>query len=536
MLNPKISFGPTGAPLPQPETSDIKEPINPQEPTQSVWNKILDSLKESEKPSIAFDPQGRALPLTEFEIKNSTPPLQDAINLGEVVLDVSKEGYENIKLRLLEFINSQNEQRKNAWEAVKKELQFMFRRDIPVTVPTSPIGENLNQDWWRPENPEKIDVQKLINDFLSLIKDTDFEELKKKLGKDYEKFIQALIMLGNKNIINIELPDNNLGKIIKELRDSISKLDPKIQSKILDQMSLAIAGYIKKKEQSLEAVASETIPDDWFEISPSERNRIINSFTINKQSTEDFLKSNRGYLEKLVGDIQEKIDRIGNDPKYQRDIKGLKNLISTILFILAASGLQTGAKPNQTTSDKATFIKSGYEEIYTPGFSTQKDEVFYQQSPDSNINDEKIEILKNISITSAEEARQEFGVKLGSVFGKRGLNVISIENKSGDQSVVQIMSEKNKQPLFVIIRHTKTPDGKLVIEPMNIESGYEIIEGVPTLNLNKLSEADRARLENGEEYHLVYGTYEKQNGAITKPFSQLGEISVSELIKELNKF
>jgi hypothetical protein len=520
MNAPLLGFDGSGRPLPVPE-KPLRQ-TNPEEntPRENLWTAILNSLKDAEKPMIGFGPDGRPLQVNRESIQFQTPPLEDALNLGRLVLDISKENFDAIVREFKNFLKEGKRQLKEDWNLLLLDLKDMFGRDIGVPNPDPYIDYSRYRIDF-----DGVDLLTILAGLLRLLK-LNLEELKEKLGDDFDKFLKALILSLDKNVIDIEIPEGDFKKILEELRKIISKLDPKIQKQIYEQIMLAITGYIKAEMNKKQE--KEVRDEEWYQISPSEREAIIRKFSIDKRSTEEFLEANRSVMEKIINNIQKTIENLSLEAKNKTEVKKLKKLISTLLFILAATSIQqTTARNNSGTGERVSNPQSSYVDTYSSSQVPESQRI-YQQTADQSVSEKPINMLEGIKITSAAEALEELGVSVGAMFGKRGDQILSIENKSTEESVISILNNKNKKPMFLIIRHYFDNDGNLVVEPQYLDSGYGVIDDTPVLNLELLSENDRRRLQNTTEYHLVYGLYEEKNGVITTPFTQLGEVYIAD--------
>lgn len=399
---------------------------------------------------------------------------------------------------------------------------------------------------------EGIDLKKFIEALLKTIKDIDWENVKKELGGSLNSLVVSLIAIGNKELVNIPLPN------LEALRKLLDKYKDKLPKDQLEKINEQINNLIKKlKEKNKQGSSQEITPDEWLRREKEKNNQVDEA---RRNPTKGFMTSeerdarnlreedeNRSLLDKLIAEISRienkraremannlvrSISELSNPSESAETRKRIAKIIALIGAILAMSGLLTGSSSRGEQVGTNTIYPDIYgnqPDIELENDSSTGNRVVEQrpsrQTPDANITDQ-INILEGINIQGSQDALELFGVSLGSIADRRGEGVISIENKTDDRSVATIMAEKNREVVWLAVTNV---NGERVI--LNLERGASVDEnGVPILDLNKLSEGELTALANGT---LTWNTVEVKNGVRLSSASQNGAVNLQAEAQKL---
>lgn len=353
----------------------------------------------------------------------------------------------------------------------------------------------------KPENPAN-----LLKELLARVRSVDWKKFSELIGGNVKRLMAALVTIeGNKDLAN---STPRLQELLNRLNELLNQLTPEEKKKLSDAMNESSKNFIN--EESKKDKSQDILEND----------------SLFKNLLKEIEKIKDERLRPLIQNLLNSINEISRQPANSETKKQLGKLVSLIGLILAMSGLLTTSgreKVQVGTNDVYVDIygnpKVTEEEIPTEeigGTSTTKRPV--EQKPDAGVNETPIDILQGVQIVSADEALQLFGERLGSKIDTRGKNVISIENKTGNKTVMQEMSESERKPDFILVAEV---NGERVL--INLQQHVEYIDGTPTINLDNLSDTELGLLRNGNP--IIWGVNEIKNGVDTGPVVQMGTIT-----------
>jgi len=353
----------------------------------------------------------------------------------------------------------------------------------------------------KPENPSD-----LLKELLTRVRSVDWKKFSELIGGNVKRLMAALVTIeGNKDLAN---STPKLQELLNRLNELLNQLTPEEKKKLSDAMNESSKNFID--EESKKDKSQDILEND----------------SLFKNLLKEIEKVKDERLKPIIQNLLSSVNEISRQPLSSETKKQLGKLISLIGLILAMSGLLTTSgreKIQVGTNDVYEDIYGNQpkvtEELPTEeigGTSTTKRQV--EQKPDAGVNETPIDILQGVQIVSADEALQLFGERLGSKIDTRGKNVISIENKTGNKTVMQEMSESERKPDFILVAEV---NGERVL--INLQQHVEYVDGTPTINLDNLSDTELGLLRNGNP--IIWGVNEVKNGVDTGPVVQMGTIT-----------
>lgn len=376
------------------------------------------------------------------------------------------------------------------------------------------------------ESGSGINIQDVLKEIYKNLK-VDWNKIKEDLGGSLKKLNLAIIAFGDKDLINIELP--NLRKLVEELESLISTLSKENQEKLRSQIA-KIREQIKRKEKDQKT--NTPSPEDKL---LAERARFAEMERLKREAIAGFRNIENGKsiptperaLEKADRQINEALKRIKDifnqtvDPKIRREILVIIAILSSI-SALNTSGGETKSTTDEITSNPNTtsIIDGTTNAINTDNTEFNKTQR-REQTPDNSVSSKEgvIDKLEGIKLQSREEAREMFGVTIGSVIGQRGANVISIENKTNNQGVKNILLEKNRKIDFVIVLKNENGETEGYLD---LSKFIESFENNPGINLENIPDDILVKMLSNP---LIYGHHEEISGEVTQNMVQSGEIT-----------
>ena len=332
-----------------------------------------------------------------------------------------------------------------------------------------------------------------IYDFFKLMKQVDWGKVKEELGGSLKSLGIAIVAFGDRELVNIDLP--NIEKLSKGYEKLISELPQVDQEKIKAEIAKMQAGLREKfkKEKPQSSPNQEKVGQGEKRTSANEINK-------------------RASLEQAINDLSDLLNKTV-DPETRRKIR---SIISTISVLLATLPLLSGSSQISNKAEAQNIYGDIYGNI--PSEEKSPERKIRREIPDEGVVSDKVDILKGIKISNAEDSLELFGARLGSKIGIAGENIITIENKSDDRGSSIVMKDRERMGDFVIV--TKDADDKRVF--IDLKNYTTEINGDIALDLNNLPEEILYSIANG---HLIWGDFEYKNGVATSSFVQRGEIT-----------